>query len=445
MNETLNARRRALDAAAALVAVAVVTLALVAEGRRPAPLAVLLFTLLLFAAENSQIRLPSSTTVSPGFMMIMASIAAFDGRGVVLGAAIVGFCGTAQITLIRRKRYATQLFNCCQYLVAAGLAAFIFERLDWRGGPGLFAAAILATAGFAVVNVALVLPHVAIGERLAPSEVWADMRPAVPNYLAFGLLGLLLGQLYSSVGWVALPLLIVPVAIARKVFASFIELREAHEATIRVFIRAIEAKDTYTAGHAERVAKYALYMGREMSFPPARLDHLRYAALMHDIGKLAVPSRLLNKPGKLTPEEYSRVQRHNRVCIDILTRVDFMKTMVVTASDKHGHFESGGDHADNLVMEAHIVAVADAFDAMTSTRSYRRALAQDVAFSELQDKAGSQFNPECVDALIRAIEQRDEHYGLGYEDETSEFAVAPPVTGVGSAGLGDLAQEPVQA
>ena len=87
----------------------------------------------------------------------------------------------------------------------------------------------------------------------------------------------------------------------------------------------------------------------------------------------------------LTPEEYSRVQRHNRVCIDILTRVDFMKTMVVAASDKHAHFETSGDGADNLVMEAHIVAVADAFDAMTSTRSYRRALAQEVAFAELRE------------------------------------------------------------
>ena len=175
------------------------------DGMRPAPVAAALFTLLLFAAENSQIRLPSSTTVSPGFMMIMASIAAFDGRGVVLGAAIVGFCGTAQITLLRRRRFATQLFNSCQYLLAATFTAFVFHALSWRSGPGLFAAAILATTGFAVVNVALVLPHVAIGERLPPGDVWGDMRPAIPNYFAFGLLGQLVGQLYSSVGWIAAP------------------------------------------------------------------------------------------------------------------------------------------------------------------------------------------------------------------------------------------------
>jgi hypothetical protein len=120
--------------------------------------------------------------------------------------------------------------------------------------------------------------------------------------------------------------------------------------------------------------------------------------------------------------------------------------MVVAASDKHAHYENSDAEADSLVMEAHIVAVADAFDAMTSTRSYRRALSQDVAFAELRDKAGSQFNPECVEALVRAIERKGEHYGLGYEEDPEQFAVAPPVVGVGSAGLGDLLQsEAVQA
>jgi hypothetical protein len=117
--------------------------------------------------------------------------------------------------------------------------------------------------------------------------------------------------------------------------------------------------------------------------------------------------------------------------------------MVGTASDRHAHFAVDEvRERDRLVQEAHIVAVADAFDAMTSTRSYRRALSQDVAFAELRDKAGTQFNPECVEALIVAIEQRDEHYGLGYEEPGVEFAVPPPVVGVGSAGLGDLVQQP---
>jgi HD-GYP domain-containing protein (c-di-GMP phosphodiesterase class II) len=93
------------------------------------------------------------------------------------------------------------------------------------------------------------------------------------------------------------------------------------------------------------------------------------------------------------------------------------------------------------LIEPAIIHVADAFDAMTSTRSYRRALSQETAFAELRDGAGTQFNPRCVDALIAAIEQRDEHYGAGHEVDEHDWAVAPPEAGTGSAGLGHLIPE----
>jgi hypothetical protein len=338
--------------------------------------------------------------------------------------------------MLRRRRYTTVFFNCAQYLLAAAAAAAAYQELGQFGRWAAFAGAV---SGFAAVNIGLVLPGVALNYRRPPREVWADMRPALPNYFAFGFLGVLVGQIYSSLGTVAVPLLIIPAVIARKAFASFLELREAHEATMRVFVRAIEAKDPYTAGHTERVAKYALYVGEELGLSQSRLEHLRYAALMHDVGKLAVPKKILNKPGRLTADEYTIVQRHNQVCIDILTKVDFMRSMVGTASDRFAHYDRDRQREQHqLVIEAHIVAVADAFDAMTSTRAYRRALSQEVAVAELREKAGTQFNPDCVEALVRAIDKRAERYGLGYEEEIAEFAVEPPVVGVGSAGLGDL-------
>lgn len=401
------------------------------------PLAPLLcFSILLLIAENFSIVLPSSASVSPSFMIVMASIAAFDHRGAVLGAALVGATGGLVLELLAKRRYTTVFFNCGQYLIASAAAAFAYTAIKPVGWIPAFGVAVVV---FWILNAGLVLVQVVLNYRQPVRDVWGDMRVGLPNYLAFGLLGVLVGVLYTSLGWVAIPLLVIPAAIARTVFGSFLELREAHDATVRVFIRAIEAKDRYTAGHTERVAKYALYVGSELKLSSEDLEHLRYAALLHDVGKLAVPRHILNKPGRLTPEEYAIVQRHNQVCVEILTRVDFMSSMIGTASDQYAHFsrDTAREH-DRLVQEAHIVAVADAFDAMTSTRSYRRALSQDVAFAELRDKAGSQFNPECVEALIRAIERRGEHYGLGYEDGAAEFDVPPPVAGVGSAGLGDL-------
>ncbi len=422
---------------ACTVAAAGVLAALLASGAQlPAIEPLVLFSVTLVVAANTEFSLPSSAEISPCFMAVLAAIAAFGSHGAVLGAALVGLGGGLRRSLVRKGRYTTILFDCSQYLLASAFAAALYTQLAHVGPTAAFAGAV---AGFAVINVVLVLVQICLNYQSSRAEVWSDMYPELPNYIAFGLLGVFVGWLYSSLGAVTLPLLIIPAFITRKVFASFLELREAHEATVKVFIRAIEAKDRYTAGHTERVAKYAMYVGEELRLSAPNLEHLRYAALLHDVGKLAVPRSILNKPGRLTEEEYAIVQRHNQVCEDILTRVDFMRSMVGTASDRHAHFAVDEEREHHrLVQEAHIVAVADAFDAMTSTRSYRRALPQEVAFAELRDKAGSQFNPECVDALIHAIERRGEHYGLGFEGAVTEFEVPPPVVGVGSAGLGDL-------
>ena len=403
----------------------------------------LLFCGLMLVAENSFLVLPSSASVSPSFMVVMASIAAFGPGQALFGASVVGATAGLVLELFQKRRYTTVVFNCGQYMLASAAAAACYASLNSLGWVPAFGAAV---AAFWAINAGSVLFQVVLNYREPIRRVWADMQVGLPNYLAFGLLGVLVGVLYKSLGAVTVPLLIVPAVIARKVFASFLELREAHEATVKVFIKAIEAKDRYTAGHTERVAKYALYVGEELKMSASDLEHLRYAALLHDVGKLAVPRRILNKPGRLTEQEYAIVQRHNQVCVDILTRVDFLSSMIGTASDEHAHFAFDEQREqDRLILEAHIVAVTDAFDAMTSTRSYRKALPQDVAFTELRDKAGTQFNPECVEALIHAIERRGEQYGLGFEQEEHEFDVPPPVVGVGSAGLGDLLPENVPA
>jgi HD-GYP domain-containing protein (c-di-GMP phosphodiesterase class II) len=201
-----------------------------------------------------------------------------------------------------------------------------------------------------------------------------------------------------------------------------------------MLVRALEIKDRYTAGHAERVALYARFVGEELGFTPSRLERLRYAALMHDIGKLAVPNHLLNKPGRLTADEFERVRQHEDVSFEMLSRIDFLRAIAPCARSEHTRFDP--DDPERPI-DPCIVAVADAYDAMTSTRAYRRALPQRVAFEELRAKAGSQFHPVCVDALIRALRDRGEVHGLGHEPARVEWPNAPK-SGVGSAGLGDL-------
>ena len=128
------------------------------------------------------------------------------------------------------------------------------------------------------------------------------------------------------------------------------------------------------------------------------------------------------------------MRRHEFVSVELLRRIDFLAPVAGDTTTEAATAAVGG----NGLVEPAIIHVADAFDAMTSTRSYRSALTQETAFDELRKGAGTQFNAKCVDALIAAIEQRGEHYGDGHEYDEHEWAVAPPEAGTGSAGLGDL-------
>jgi hypothetical protein len=418
-------------AAGAVALVAVLVLA-----GAPNPAIVLAFGAVVILAENTAVLVHRETAVSPGFMLVMASIAVAGSPEVVASAALVGGCSAVYWPHLRDHRLGKMGFNWGQCLLASTAAALAYGAVDGWSRP---AGAIAAACTYGLVNIGFILPYTAAAPAESLSKVWFDMRPAVPNFLAFGLLGLLVGLVCRELGPVSILLLTVPMGIGRWTFRSFQRTREAHDAAVRVFVRLIEAKDPYTAGHTERVAKYAVYIGEELGFDPEHLEHLRQSALMHDVGKLAVPGRLLNKPGRLTSEEWDVVRRHNDAGLGILAQVDFMRTMAITASDVHGRFEAGdrGTPAE-LVLEAHVVAVADAFDAMTSTRPYRQALDQDVALGELRSHAGTQFNPACVEALATAIDARDERYGLGHEHDVHAFATPPPLAGVGSAGLGDL-------
>jgi HD-GYP domain-containing protein (c-di-GMP phosphodiesterase class II) len=253
----------------------------------------------------------------------------------------------------------------------------------------------------------------------------------------FALLGLGLGFVYVELGAAVFPLLVAPILIARYAYASFVELKSAQEHTIETLIRALEAKDRYTAGHAQRVATFSAYIAEEFAFTPRRSERLRYAALMHDIGKLIVPNQLLNKPGRLTEAEFNRVRLHETVSVELLRRIDFLAPVAGDTTTEAATAAVDG----SVLVEPAIIHVADAFDAMTSTRSYRKALSQETAFDELRKGAGTQFNAACVDALIEAIGRRGEAYGAGHEVDDHDWAVAPPETGTGSAGLGHLIPE----
>jgi hypothetical protein len=422
----------------ALAATAAVVLAL--RGPTPDLGAVVLLGGLVVFAEHRAVIAPGNVLVSASLMVGMAAVVVFTHDGSLLGPLLVGVASGIYVPHFRRASWGWMPFNASlmalSYLAAGGVYAALPDSLT-GSLPAALAAAVIAAVAYMTVDVTIiVLSYVIEGER-AFRSVLADVAAPALHAIPFALLGVFLGRMYLELGpWVVV-LFVVPVLVAREMFQSYLDVRAANEDTLKVLIRALEAKDRYTAGHSERVARYARYIGEEFRFTPWRLERLRIAALCHDIGKLVVPNHLLNKPGRLTEEEFRRVKLHESVTVEMLSIIDFLAPIAPTTTGAASQYQP--DDPSHPI-EPYAISVADAFDAMTSTRSYRRALDQDVAFGELRDKAGTQFHPECVEALIRAIERRGERHGAGQvEDDVAEFTVLPPRVGVGSAGLGDLA------
>jgi diguanylate cyclase (GGDEF)-like protein len=187
---------------------------------------------------------------------------------------------------------------------------------------------------------------------------------------------------------------------------------EHHTRTLSsALARAVDAKDSYTRSHCQTVSQLSGLIGAELGFAGERLTRLRLAGLLHDVGKIGVPDAILNKPAKLTDAEYADMKRHSLLGYDIVRAAD-MELEARWVRHHHERYDGRG-YPDGLAgeqipLEARIILVADAFEAMTSDRPYRKAPGQDFALAELRRNAGTQFDPAVVEALTRLLERGDD-------------------------------------
>jgi hypothetical protein len=408
-------------------------------GPRPDPWALVFLIVLTMVAANASVELPNESAMSASFMLSVAAVVVFHRNGQLLGPLLVGMAAGIYLPHLRERQLQKFIFNVGNLGLSTVAAAAVYSLVPndmLASVPGQLAASIPTGLTFSLVNFLFLTLALSIHERRSLGAVASELWLGDLQIYPFAIMGVLLGRLYVELGAWVVPLFVAPIFIAKQTFASYRALRDAQDATLLTLVRTLEAKDRYTAGHVERVARFAHLVGLELGMRPARLERLRCAALMHDIGKLIVPNQILNKPERLTVSEYERLRHHEAVSVELLRRIDFLRPVAPSIEAEMLATELG---ALGLPLEARIIAVADAFDAMTSTRAYRRALSQEVAFEELREKSGSQFDPACVETLISVLERSGATYGAGHETDVATFAVPPPARGTGSAGLGDLA------
>jgi HD-GYP domain-containing protein (c-di-GMP phosphodiesterase class II)/HAMP domain-containing protein len=200
------------------------------------------------------------------------------------------------------------------------------------------------------------------------------------------------------------------VATALRHAQTFKELEASYMQTVVALASALEAKDAYTADHANMIAKLAVAVGRELALSEAELRRVEYAALLHDVGKIAITPEILDKAGPLSREERTIVNQHTAIGEDIVARIDYLRPLAPLVRAAHERWDGHGypDRiaGDGIPLESRIAFACDALHAMTSDRPYRARLSDEEALKELADNAGSQFDPAVVAALIKVWPER---------------------------------------
>jgi putative nucleotidyltransferase with HDIG domain len=187
------------------------------------------------------------------------------------------------------------------------------------------------------------------------------------------------------------------------------ENHKISEMAARAILKALDAKDSYTYGHSMRVCYFSMVLGRELNLSDWQMYELQLAALFHDIGKIGTPDSILNKPTRLTADEFDIMKQHPTQSYEILKGFKTFEKVAKHAKHHHERYDGRGYpdglKGDEIPFYARIILIADTFDAMTSTRVYRKGLSYEVSFNELIEFSGSQFDPQLVEHFINGMKK----------------------------------------
>lgn len=395
---------------------------------------------LAIAAERTDFSMYGSSRVSLAFVPIFAAIISCG----VTGLATVVPCAVVASSW-GRPLHKT-MFNFGALMISGAAAVVLLEgfHLDYgQDWPQVLLPALLAGGANFLANTTLVASAIALsGGRSTLREVWKEnFLWLLPHYLILALLGLAIVASYAAIGIWGIAVFIAPPLMMRVSIKQYldrttksvmdlrqthIELQHAHDmvteamtslgnaydGTLRSLVAALDARDSETAGHSERVADLTMAIATEMGIPADTDDwrNMSWGSLLHDVGKIAVPDHILRKPGPLTPEEWDAMRTHAKTGSEILRSVDFL----IPASDivlaHHERFDGGGYPrglaGEEIPLGARIFMIADSFDAMTSDRTYRSAMPAEEALAEILRHSGSQFDPAAVRAFLAVYQKR---------------------------------------
>ncbi|SET11400.1 HD-GYP domain-containing protein [Anaerobranca gottschalkii] len=377
----------------------------------------LLFFCFLAAVTESMAIVYKKLAFSPGFIITTASIILFG----TLPAMVIVFAGMIFRVVRHQNKYyhflnvpiyksffngsvvgisvftAAEVYRYTSILPLAPIANITF---------GLVAVFII----FAVINYLLVSILMAI---ISNVKVWLNLK----NQLGFILIGIfftapfgmLLVYMYNHFEIGGVLVIFIPMLFIRYTYGLYIDSKSKYHEMVKVLMNALEMRDKYTEGHCRNVAKIVKKIAEELKYSDNRIEELELAAYLHDIGKIGIPDNILNKPDKLTKEEYQIIQQHPVIGYNIVKDIYGIGRIVDLVKYHHERYDGTGypegKKGDEIDLDVYILQLADALDAMSTDRIYRRALNEEEIKIELLKNRGKQFHPKLVDIYLKILEK----------------------------------------
>ncbi|HOQ50486.1 MAG TPA: HD-GYP domain-containing protein [Candidatus Atribacteria bacterium] len=371
-----------------------------------------IFSLLAFLLELMPVYLQGGVALSISFTLVYAALLLFSPYFATSVAFLCMFFATI------KSPYYASLFNASQYALSAFLSGQVFQmlggyELSWQSLPfyGVAAVSILV---FFVSNTFLVGGVISLSQGTPLRLFWREknIREILFQYFALFPFSLLLYLVYSYVGYWGIILFFFPLMVARYSFKLFADTKKNHLQLLQALIAALDARDSYTAGHSSRVAELSLQIAEHLHLPPQKREALEYAAVLHDVGKLGIQDSILTKQGELSEDEHSLVCEHPEIGYKILGEVDFLQEAAQIVLAHHERMDGSGypegKKGEEIPIEARIVGAADVFDALTSDRPYRRAYSAEEALEIMENEEKGSFDPEVLQILRKIVEEKRE-------------------------------------
>ncbi|MGY4707942.1 HD-GYP domain-containing protein [Candidatus Bipolaricaulota sp. J31] len=315
-----------------------------------------------------------------------------------------------------KKFVARTMFNIAQLVISVEIGFQVFRLLGGSPPPwGSFVDYMPLLATFVVcwfANTSLVAGIISLTEGTNYLyHLKFDLRHLPIQLLSLSTLAILLAIVYKISPWHVL-LIAVPLALIHYSFMGYTRLRRSAVEAFETLMDALKWRDEYTATHSDRVAELSVKIAHKLRLPLDEIERIRAAARIHDIGKVAIPDKILLKEDKLTPEEMEVIKKHPVIGADIISGLEVYKDCVDIVKFEHERWDGSGYpeglKGEQIPLGARIVAVADVYDALRSERPYRGKLSVDEAVEEIKRMRGRELDPKVVDALFEVLKEEGE-------------------------------------